>query len=668
MIAAPVADETERARSALAALDPGCPRSEWVRLGMAAQAAGLDFHDWHDWSAAAGNYRSEADCRSTWNSFRGEGVGAGTLFAAARAAGWRDDQMAPLAGVKITQGPPAAPAPARPAPDAAALWASFCLAPPDHSYLLRKGMAGDGLRVAPAGVAVAGRSCAGWLALPVWSIEHGELQSIQFVSPEAGPPKLSLPGARISGGAMVVHHAAPEGRPTPAAFADGVAYLAEGTATAASLYQATGHPAVATFGKSNLDTVARALRRQYPDLRLVLAPDRGGEPQAAAIAAGIGGPVAWVELPAELPQNADANDYAAAHGIDGLAALLRVERTPPQRFQLLSAADLGALPALRWRIRGVLPQEGLAAIYGPPGSGKTFLAWDLLAAVAAGREWFGCRTHTAPVLYVGLEGAAGLPQRQQAHAARHGHSEGMRFLLSPLDLRRAQDRADLVAAARAAGLAGGVLCIDTLAAAAPGMDENASADMGEAIAALKALQADLGGLMLVVHHAGKDSTKGLRGHSSLLAAMDAVIEVTRTDGRREWKLAKAKDGADGEARQFQLEVVELGTDAEGEPATSCVVEPDEHPAALVRRAAPPAGGNMRLAFTAIVSALKDARAYGQASAPPGRPCIDLEAAIAAAASALPCEPKRKRERAQAAITGLVSRQNLAHSEGWIWLP
>lgn len=673
------AHEAERARSALWHLDAGSARPEWVRLGMAAKAAGLTFEDWHDWSATAGNYRNEQDCRSTWNSMKGDGIGAGTLFAAARAAGWQEttatDASTPA---RLSWSAPehtkTAPAPQAHretskgiASDPAGTWGRFEAAPTSHPYLVRKGMAPDGLRIASHGLTIAGHDCAGWLALPVWSIEREELQSIQLVSPEAGPPKLSLPGCRISGGALVVHQDAPEGRPTPKAFAGGVAYLAEGVATAASLYQATGRAAVACFGKGNVDATARTLRQKYPGLRIVLVPDAGAEHQAAAIAAGLGGAVAWVELPEGCPPNYDANDYAAAHGLDGLAQLLKTERTPPQRFRLLAPAELASLPPVRWLVRHVLPLEGIAAVYGPPACGKSFLALDLLAAIAAGRPWFAYRVKAAPVLYIGLEGEAGIAQRVRAHQSRHGTADRMRFLLAPLDLRLAQDRADIISAARAAGLAGGVLCIDTLAASAPGMDENTSADMGEVIAGMKELQAALGGLVLAVHHTGKDATKGLRGHSSLLGALDCAIEVTRNEDRREWRAAKSKDGRDGETHAFRLEVVELDDD-EGEPVTSCVVVPEERTADSMRRAALPGGGNMRLTFDAITAALKDARAYGQASAPPGRPCLDLEAAIACAADALPCEPKRRRERAQTAITGLVSRGNLRHADGWIWLP
>lgn len=76
------------ARTALAFIPADISRDDWVRTGMAAQAAGLDFEDFDSWSAQAESY-SRADCRSAWRSFKpGRGIGAGTLFATARAYGW----------------------------------------------------------------------------------------------------------------------------------------------------------------------------------------------------------------------------------------------------------------------------------------------------------------------------------------------------------------------------------------------------------------------------------------------------------------------------------------------------------------------------------------------------------------------------------------------------
>jgi hypothetical protein len=43
-----------------------------------------------------------------------------------------------------------------------------------------------------------------------------------------------------------------------------------------------------------------------------------------------------------------------------------------------------------------------------------------------------------------------------------------------------------------------------------------------------------GDFVMFVHHAGKDSQKGLRGHSSLLAALDTVIKVSNAANQRIW--------------------------------------------------------------------------------------------------------------------------------------
>jgi hypothetical protein len=93
-------------------------------------------------------------------------------------------------------------------------------------------------------------------------------------------------------------------------------------------------------------------------------------------------------------------------------------------------------------------------------------------------------------------------------------------------------------AIRAAGWSGGVLCLDTLNRAAPTADENSSRDMGEILEAAKRLQAATGGLVVLVHHTGKDSSRGLRGHSSLFAAMDAAVEVSRDGDRHTFESAE----------------------------------------------------------------------------------------------------------------------------------
>ncbi|WP_343654540.1 PriCT-2 domain-containing protein [Paraburkholderia caribensis] len=88
-------NDIDRARSALFHLDAGCDRAEWIRIGMAAKAAGLDVAEWIDWCASGANYGGEREARAVWRSFKQTGgIGAATLFRAAIDAGWSETAVA----------------------------------------------------------------------------------------------------------------------------------------------------------------------------------------------------------------------------------------------------------------------------------------------------------------------------------------------------------------------------------------------------------------------------------------------------------------------------------------------------------------------------------------------------------------------------------------------
>lgn len=345
-------------------------------------------------------------------------------------------------------------------------------------------------------------------------------------------------------------------------------------------------------------------------------------------------------------------------------------KTPSERrYDLRTADDLAAQLPAPYRVKGVLLREAMAAIYGQSGSGKTFLALDLANAISDGKSWFGCRIEPCDVIYIVLEGEAGVSQRVKAYRVKYGAETGKRvkFIAAPLSLLYRDDIDVLIATVKDAGIQGGVIFVDTLSAATPGMDENTSADMGEAIAAVKRIREECGGLVILIHHPGKDATKGLRGHSSLYAALDSVIEVTREGDRRTWTLTKSKDGIEGAEHQFRLDVLEVGTDQDGDAITSCVVIPEESTADTVRRAKLPAGGNQRLIWNALGDLLRASTDFGKGGAPAGRPCVALEPAIEKLRDRLTTDPKRRTERTRKAITSLVNRRLLNLNEGWIWI-
>ena len=62
--------DTAKAIDALHSIPPDLPRDEWVKVGMGAHAAGVDFDTFDAWSAGAGNYNAAAS-RDVWRSIVG---------------------------------------------------------------------------------------------------------------------------------------------------------------------------------------------------------------------------------------------------------------------------------------------------------------------------------------------------------------------------------------------------------------------------------------------------------------------------------------------------------------------------------------------------------------------------------------------------------------------
>ncbi|CAG9273335.1 Putative helicase [Paraburkholderia unamae] len=660
-------DDHDRAHCALRALDASCDRDKWCRVGMAAQAAGLTEDDFVDWSATGANFRDERDARSTWRSFKGDGgIGAGTLFKLARDAGWRDPRYA------NGHAPPCLPATNGstrptgeaakldwPRADAQAVWDGCPRAPESHGYIRSKRGVAEGLRVVPDDdpLTVRGRRVADWLVVPFHSIADGTLRTVQFIAPpDARTQKLNLAGAAFEDAAFITGSVASDGR----------LYVCEGIGQAWACARADYHAAaVVTAGVGRFATVARALRLKYPDAQIVLMPDRGKEVNAERVAREVRG--AWVPMPDGTRPNYDANDYAAEHGEEALADLLEKPRRPELRIRVLAAHELLAAPPMQWLVHGVLPREGLATLYGAPGSGKSFLVLDLCCALAAGRdEWFGYRVGAAPVTYCVLEGRGGMGQRLRAWQEHQGSGppERLRFVAQELDLR--SDVAELAEAIVVAGGARGLVVIDTLAHSMGAFDENAPADMTELVSRCGELQRLTGGAVLLVHHSGKDPTKGERGHSALRGALDASIEVVRDGSARRWRVSKAKDGADGCEAHFALREQAFGTDDYGDELSSCVVVPanaSDTPPAVVR---PPTTARQLVVYETVGALLKASRDFGKGGAPVTKPCVRHEEAVEAVAPKLTqYESGQRRWAAKDAIFRMQGKWYDTDGE-WLW--
>lgn len=336
---------------------------------------------------------------------------------------------------------------------------------------------------------------------------------------------------------------------------------------------------------------------------------------------------------------------------------------PSPRFTLRTASDLNTLPSLSWHVKGLLPRQGLAALFGASGSGKSFLTLDLGIALVRGEPWFGYKTTPCPVIYVALEGTSGITNRLKAWEKHHGRKipDQFRVVIDRLSLFNGGDIEPFAEQLLNSKLTDGVIFIDTLAQSAPEADENGSQDMGRIIQQAQDLQRLTGSLVVLVHHTGKDLSKGARGHSSLTAALDAAIEVRKDTSGRVWSIAKAKDGVDGVPHGFRLESVDLGADSDGDPVTSCVCVRDLM-AITQTKPLKPKGANQRIALREINTLL-----LRTPQPAVGAKTILTEEAITAIASALTCDPRHKRERAATSINGLVGGGLVEQKDGALCL-
>ncbi len=295
-----------------------------------------------------------------------------------------------------------------------------------------------------------------------------------------------------------------------------------------------------------------------------------------------------------------ADQKARLHPSGDAAAHLDVvadESERPCKFRFASAAELMARPPMTWIVKGVLPKAELAVVYGESGSGKSFWLFDMAASIQRGQAWNGRRVSPGNVAWIAAEGTAGFGQRLKAYAKHHGPGPMPTILPAAPNIREAADVRDLIRGLRDTGKSFDMIVVDTLSAATPGCDENSGKDLGAVIANCKRLHAATGALVALIHHSGKDASRGARGWSGLKAAADVEIEVTRHGADRCATVSKLKDGQDGVRFGFGLEFVPLGLDADGDTYGSCVVKPADLP--LRKVSGGPRGANQVAVYGAV---------------------------------------------------------------------
>jgi hypothetical protein len=225
-------------------------------------------------------------------------------------------------------------------------------------------------------------------------------------------------------------------------------------------------------------------------------------------------------------------------------------------------------------VQKLLGEGAMSVVYGESNVGKTFFAMAVAYAIAAGQQFAGRKTQPGAVLYVAAE--AGVSAENRVAALQHhfkGASVPFGLVPCPVDLLRPSGDTkaliELVHQYEAKHGKARLVVIDTLSRAIAGGNENSPDDMGALVKHLDALRVATRAHVMVIHHSGKDTAKGARGHSLLRAATDSEIEIQAGIA----KITKQRDMEMGASIGFDLVPVDLGASSEGERVTSCVAVP-----------------------------------------------------------------------------------------------
>lgn len=332
---------------------------------------------------------------------------------------------------------------------------------------------------------------------------------------------------------------------------------------------------------------------------VILWPDKD-EP-GAMLMERLGGPlraigctVRTLTPPQAKPDGWDAAD-AIAEGFDVLG-FLKAPATPEHGLSGQWIDDLAYQyePEI---VEDLIPSRGVGVVFGPSSAGKSFVVVDWAIEIASGGKVLNKFTMPSGCLYFAAEGQTGLKKRIVAARNIRGLDEVvLPFNLLPalLDLSKAEAKdverlcayaEDIADEMKSRGAPLRVVFIDTLAAAAPGADENAGKDMGPIMQAFHRMSKRLDAVVVLVAHTGKDETRGIRGWSGIRANIEFAIEcrvekdeATGKTIRRSLWFEKAKDGPDGfTLADYTLPTVEMGRKPSGNADLTCFVQYEAPP-------------------------------------------------------------------------------------------
>lgn len=278
-------------------------------------------------------------------------------------------------------------------------------------------------------------------------------------------------------------------------------------------------------------------------------------------------------------------------------------RPPASKFGATTMTQIASKPIVYdWLIKHLIERQGILVVAGETGAGKTFFTVDMGMKIARGMEYGGRKVKQGLVAYIASEDGKGVKLRVEGYRVENNiprdldvpfvvldpQAEGAKLFSLMSDESVDEMIRELLDLEAYYGQKLEMIFIDTISAAAEGLDENSSGEATKMLARANRLRTATKATVCLVHHMNANATK-MRGSTAIPANVPNIIElrpvmtiphrrdekpvaVLDKEGRplRRAVLTKNKNGLADVKWTFCLKIVPIGLDEDGEERTTCV--------------------------------------------------------------------------------------------------
>ena len=243
------------------------------------------------------------------------------------------------------------------------------------------------------------------------------------------------------------------------------------------------------------------------------------------------------------------------------------QEIPAVNFKIVGVGEILATdfgPEV-WAVQNLIPEQSITAIGGAPGSFKTWLTLDIARCIASGEDFLGkFKVEKGAVLFVDKENNFRHLQKRFRQIGINSEHPIYYLNQSAQDFFIEEDKSFKILKDMVAEKNIKLVVFDSLVRIHKG-DENEARSISSVMNKFKQIT-NVGANVIFIHHHRKEpagrrkSGNSLRGSSDILAGVDALLIVEKTDDEKSLTINQAKLRQDQALEPFEVSIQVNETD------------------------------------------------------------------------------------------------------------